>query len=182
LLKGAIPLILVFAFSACATNSQPSYSASHSGTAFNGDPLDFKIDTLAPLGRIDGSGSDPDAFGVAECGLALEVKRKASIIEIDAKMNNLVFPASSGKIVWFARFGMKGMLQQQIPRSFKIEWYDPGSHLYAHSEFKSSFWAEDLIQSDLVLPATVPPEMIGRWRVRVWCKGKLLDDRYFNLM
>jgi hypothetical protein len=144
--------------------------------------MDFQFDPSAPLGFVEDSGADPDKFGVAECGLALDVKRKASIIDIDASMRNLVFPATTRKIVWYARFGPKGMAQQQIPRKFKIEWYGPDGKLYHQVEFKSSFWMEDLVKQDLEFSAPLLPEMTGRWRVRVFCKGELLDDRYFEIV
>lgn len=146
------------------------------------DDVNFQFDASAPLGFVEGSGAIPGKLGVEDCGLALSIKRKMSVVDIETGGNALVFPASVEKIIWYARFGLKGAMQQQIPRTFFIEWYGPDGKLYHSAKFKSSFWMEDLIQSSLELPKPVSQERIGRWRVRVFCKKELLDDRYFEIV
>ena len=146
------------------------------------DPENFKIDTAAPLGVIQSSGADPDAAGIQECGLSTKVKQAWTFDHVKTAGTNLIFPRTTKEIFWYAQFTLKGGAKNNISRSYRIEWINPQGQVHASENFKSSLWNEMFIKKSLQLDVPAKEELIGRWRVRVWKRQTLIDDRYFEIV
>lgn len=160
----------------------PLSAVSAPATDASADPANFKIDPNVPLGVVEGSGADPKAAGIEECGLSTKVKQAWTFDRVKTAGTNLVFPHTTNEIFWFAQFGIKGSMQNNISRSYRIKWISPDGELYAGEDFKSSLWNETFVKKSLRLEVPMKDELIGRWRVRVWKNRTLIDDRYFEII
>jgi len=177
MLKKIATSILFIFLSGCASTYTPSAyeSTVDSQIAFN-------FDGNAPLGFVEGSGADPSRYDLANFGLAKDAKLAMNIVNTKTKGRSEVFPDTVEQIEWYALLGNKGILQNQIPRTFFIQWYSPDGKLYHSDKFKASFWLEHFMKTSLKLSQPLDEKLIGRWRARVWRKDMLVDDRYFEII
>ncbi len=174
-------LIVSFIFSAGCVSDNAYYPPPM--TALDGQALEeFKLDSNAPLGEVEGSPLNPGAVGLAEYGLAQKVSMAGASIGAKAQHSAVVFPQSIDKIFWYGVFDMGGMAANQIPRTFWIEWYSPDGELFLRNKFKANIFFEGFMKTPLELRQPLDESLIGRWRLRVWHKDILVDDRYFEII
>ena len=133
------------------------------------------------LGRIASPDLDRNTAGIQECGLTTWVKQKWTYTDVKTKGNNLVFTANAREIIWFAQFNIQGMMKNDISRKYRIQWISPDGKIYREEKFKSSLWNESFIKRSIKFNSTIEKPYIGRWRVRVWKKDSLIDDRFFEI-
>jgi hypothetical protein len=150
--------------------------------AIDGGELDFQFDRSNPLGLIAEGGANAKAVGITQYGLTTKVEQNLILDEAKTSGTNIVFPDTTPEVIWFAQFGIRGSMKNNFSRSYQIEWYSPDGKLYLRNKFKSGFWNETFAKTSLKLPKPLPDLLIGRWRVRVWKKKTLLDDRYFEIV
>lgn len=172
-------MILFFLFAALWT-FPPANSCGEE--AIDGGQLDFQLDHSKPLGLIEESGANAKVVGITQYGLTTKVKQNLTFDEAKTSGTNVVYPDTTPEIIWFAQFGILGSMRNNFSRSYQIEWYSPDGKLYLRNKFKSGFWNETFAKTSLKLPRPLPDSLIGRWRVRVWKKKALLDDRYFEIV
>ncbi len=142
----------------------------------------FRFDSQVKLGTVERSEANPDAAGILKYGLATKVKQTITFDDVKTSGANVVFPATTKEIFWYALFGLRGSLKNNISRSYSIEWYSPGEKLYHKQKFKSGFWNETFVKTPLKLQPPLQDSLIGVWHVRVWKKDTLIDDRYFEIV
>lgn len=86
-----------------------------------------------------------------------------------------VFPLSSETITWYGRFSQA--------RELTVYWYTPDLTLYKKESPKVSFaGGEALARSELNFDPSLGDWLVGRWRVLVWEKDRLIDDRSFRVV
>lgn len=134
------------------------------------------------LGVIESPELNPHAMGIKECGLSTSVKQKWTFTDVKTKGNLLVFPDTTPEIFWFAQFGLRGSAQNNISRSYHIQWIRPDGKVHHEEQFKSSLWNETFIKKSIEFKVPIQRFLLGRWRVRVWKKNQLIDDRYFEII
>lgn len=91
------------------------------------------------------------------------------------------FPPDIGKIFWFAKFKDRGPFTDLFPGKFRIEWYAPNNRLYHKEIFKVSDDPSFACVA-LELDQELGDRALGQWRVRVWKKDKLIDERGFRIV
>jgi len=176
-----MPFAAVLFFAACSATGPSRTPLSPYSTPVD-EELGFKINPDVPLGSVEGSGANPDAVGMTQYGLAKNVKQKWNFVDADAAGANVVFSDKTNEIYWFAQFGFKGSVLNNVSRTFRIKWYSPNGRLYHEAVFKSGLINETFIKTVLKLNPPLEDGLIGRWRVRVWKKDMLIDDRYFEIV
>jgi Zn-dependent protease with chaperone function len=132
------------------------------------------------LGPMLASEADPQKVGMIEAGLAEDVDN--FVLGVRAKGEGSVFPANLREIVWYAKFDPTGGMKHYVSRKYRIQWYQPDGTLFYEEEFKAGLWNETLAKATLRLNPPLDTKLIGRWRVRVWKKDRLVDDRYFQII
>lgn len=173
---------LIFHCVGCTTTSVMNTPSQTS--AVLDKETDFKIDLSQPLGFIKESGADPASIGIAQWGVAQDVKTNwdPNKFGLKTKGEQLQFPRTIKQLYWYASFSMEGMLKHQVPKAYNIEWVQPDGKIFQKNSFKSSFWNETYLKTKINLPQPIAENLIGRWRVRVWSKNHLIDDRYFEIV
>ncbi len=134
------------------------------------------------LGVIESAELQPQTEGIKECGVTTKVKQKWTFQDVKTSGNNLVFTDKTSQIFWFAQFNLSGSMKNNISRSYRIQWLSPDGQIFKDENFKASFWNETFIKKSIKLEAPVQAPHIGIWRVRVWKKDVLLDDRAFEIV
>lgn len=145
-------------------------------------PEHFLINDEQPLGLISESGANAKAVGITEYGLTTQVKQKWTFDHVETAGILNVFPDTTREIFWFAQFGIAGSFKNNFVRSFRIAWHAPDGSVHREQKFKSSLINETFVKTSLKLPQPLPDHLIGRWRVRVWKKDTLIDDRVFEIV
>lgn len=136
----------------------------------------------ADLGVIESPELNPEAAGIKECGVAAKVKQKLTFQDVKTSGNNLVFTDKTPKLFWFAQFGISGSLKNNLLPAYRIQWFSPDGQIFHEEKFKASFWNETFIKKSIDLKTPVQSPCLGRWRVRVWKKDVLIDDRFFEIV
>ena len=144
--------------------------------------IDFKFDPSNPLGTVEESKVDPEAAGIIEYGLTTKLKTGFTTTMMKAKPTSVVFPDKVDEIIWYAFFGVRGGFKNNFSRRYHVQWYAPDGTLYLEEDFKAGFINETVAKTSLRLNLPLKDSFIGRWRVRVWKKNTLLDDRYFEIV
>lgn len=179
---GIFVLELIFLSGCVSTPVDESvFESRRSQQTIAGEALDFEFNSEMPLGRVEGSGADPEAVGLDHFGLAASMKPAVTMIEAKTTHEGLVFSDQTSEILWFGQFGPRGMVQNNFSRTFRAEWYSPDGKIYHRAKFKSGFFNEALARTPLKLEQPVQDDLLGRWRVKVWKKDTLIDDRYFEI-
>lgn len=174
--KIAAVLLLLPVLSPAAPAEAQGFQEQDSSPAF------FEIDTQLPLGLIEASAPDPEAVGLQDYGLTTKVKQKLTFNGVKSSGVLNIFPDKTPEIFWFAQFTIKGSIQNNVSRKYRIAWYAPDGKIFHEQRFKSSLINETFVKTPLKLPQPLPEELIGRWRVTVWKKDLLIDDRYFEIV
>lgn len=140
------------------------------------------MEKAGDLGVIESAELNPAIVGIKECGLSTSVKQKWTYAEVKTKGNSLVFPDSTREIIWFAQFGLRGSMKNNMSRSYRIQWIAPDGSIFLDEKFKSSLWNETFVKKSIQFEIPIKEQSIGQWRVRVWKKDQLIDDRYFEIL
>ncbi len=134
------------------------------------------------LGVIASSELNQAAAGIKECGLTTHVKQNWDFGSVKTSGNNVIFSNNTPEIIWFAQFTIRGSMKNDVARKYRIQWIPPNGGIFHDEEFKSSLWNETFIKKSIQFKTPIEKPYIGRWRVRVWKKDTLIDDRYFEII
>ncbi|MSR77651.1 MAG: hypothetical protein EXS63_05435 [Candidatus Omnitrophica bacterium] len=141
---------------------------------------DFKINIDQPLGVIEASHPDPSGGGVRQCGLAKEVRLNLTFDGVKGSGFGVMFSDKNRDIYWYAVLGLKAAaMNNTFGKPFRIEWISPDGKIFHQQKFGTG-WTDLLAKTNLHLRSPFNRDWLGRWRVKVWKKDKLIDDRYFE--
>lgn len=122
-------------------------------------------------------------FGVKEMGLAKQVTNLWLGQKVEGKQ--LLFPLSHGKIEWFAAYGQAtgGTFKALalMHRKYRAYWYTPDGRLYSEQDFIQSRTRADFAKTTLEWDPELGQRLLGKWLVRVFQDGKLIDERTFEV-
>lgn len=129
-----------------------------------------KVPKAPPLDPAAGRKPDPAGAGLVEGGLGDSGHQK-------------VFELGDKAIAWKGRFHGTGKSKNQPSREIRVEWYTPDLTLYKKENCKLSLASSELgARSELHLDPALGDWLVGQWRVLVWEKDKLIDDRSFRVV
>lgn len=132
--------------------------------------------TVAPQGSVSSKRSPT----ISESGFArrihMSIWKGGRPIDVGES-----FPPDSGKIFWFAKFKYRGWFTDLFSGKLRIEWYAPNNRLYHEEIFKISDDPSFACVA-LELDRELGDRALGQWRVRVWKKDKLIDERGFRIV
>ena len=146
---------------------------------------DFSTDLDSPeLGSLVDVFSSSESFGFQKWGLAKSVRFRAFPLKLEITGQQLLFSSSTTEITWFAQLSQKGQLRTIFKKGgFYIKWYSPDNRLYFEEDVSGELRRSGVyMHSVLKLPQPLPAELLGVWRVKVFKKDKLLDDRKFKII
>jgi len=133
-----------------------------------------------PLGPVPGVEDNYRILKIKRVGVARSVETKDRGYQPNPIGMSDVFPVSVQRIGWFAEFTYGGQLKNAFSKNFEVEWFSPDGKLYRSESFSVENHAWYTWTSVWLDPA-LGSLAIGKWRVRVWKKEQLVDDRVFEI-
>lgn len=121
----------------------------------------------------------PESVGILEAGVAEKIK--IGILTPKAVGPSDVFSPKLKEITWYCFFDSTGQMKNSFFPKYFIEWYKPNGDLLTRKNLKPRASRPALMDSKLELKQPLHPSWVGRWRVKVFKKKKLVDDRYFYI-
>jgi len=122
-----------------------------------------------------------EEFGIARVGLAEDV---AYWPRVKPKNENSTFGADVEQLVWYVEFLPKGVMRQKggpMNAEYRVEWFQPNGDLYDVRKVATAFFNNIIAKSTLNFENILPERKLGKWRVRSWYHGFLLEDRFFHI-
>lgn len=137
---------------------------------------------LAP-GFVASSGiPSPDEGEFLEVGVAKGIGRwSASGDPLDVIGGGYFFSDKTKELVWYARQSRLKTFSSGVAKSLVIYWFKPDGTLYQRSK-KISYDYRSAFLHKIKFDAELDPGLRGNWRVRVWEKDRLVDDRVFKIV
>lgn len=153
------------------------------GKVLFANELRVAIDPSARNGSIKEDFLSYQEHRFSDLGLALSVKDRtfSTSFDLEAKVKGggLVFPSATEEINWYAYRAQHrtGFSLKQL--KLRVFWYAPGGELVQEDKAKNKV---TLFTSKLKLQNISSEKRLGKWRVRVFDKEKIFDDRYFEVI
>jgi len=122
-------------------------------------------------------------FGIKQMGVAKKVTNYA--IAQQVKGSQQIFSLSQGHINWFAKYDpLSARSWGSIAKSrrYRAYWYSPNGRLYNQQDFSQSKVSSDFAKTRLEWDFELGDYLIGKWLVRVFQDGILLDERPFHVV
>lgn len=123
-------------------------------------------------------------FGIKEMGLAKDVKNFLVGKTVEGQVN--IFPIKQGSVDWFAQYdywssgSFKALAMQH--RKYHVKWYSPNGRVYSEKDFMQSKVRGEFAKTTLEWDVELGDYLVGRWLVRVYEDGQLLDERGFEIV
>ncbi len=123
-------------------------------------------------------------FGLLDMGLA----KKVTNLWLGKKVTGeqLIFPLSQGSVDWFAQYeqwssnSWKALGLQH--RKYRAYWYAPNGRLFSEQDFMQSKVRAEFAKTTLKWDPELGKFLTGKWLVRIFEDGKLLDERTFEII
>jgi Zn-dependent protease with chaperone function len=123
-------------------------------------------------------------FGVLEMGLA----RKVTNLWIGKSVSGgqRIFSLSQGSVDWYVQYQQwssgSWKALAMIERKYRAYWYSPDGRLFSEQDFTQSKIRTEFAKTTLKWDPGLGDFLKGRWQLRVFENGKLLDERTFELV
>lgn len=125
-----------------------------------------------------------EAFGINDVGVAEKVGNFFFAKRVEGRSDK--FPLHLKKIEWFVSYKpntistLRGVPND--PDRYVVQWYSPNGNLYNEQHFTSSMGGGNLAKTSLEWDSDLGDFLVGRWMVRVYERGYLLDERTFEIV
>ncbi len=123
-------------------------------------------------------------FGIEDMGLAKNVTNFWVAKKVSGAQ--LIFPLGQGEVDWYVQYkylsanSFKALAA--IRRHYRVYWYAPDGRLFSERDFIQSGVRAEFAKTTLQWDPALGNFLVGKWLVRVFEDGKLLDERNFEII
>lgn len=123
-------------------------------------------------------------FGIEDMGLAKSVTNFWVAKKVSGAQ--LIFPLNQGEIDWYVQYkylsanSFKALAA--IRRHYRVYWYAPDGRLFSERDFIQSSVRAEFAKTTLQWDPALGNFLVGKWLVRVFEDGKLLDEKNFEII
>ncbi len=145
----------------------------------------ISMNPTASLGQASSLSAEPTEYGFKEAGLARSAKTLLFAYKVKTEGAGLIFPDTVSEIVWYGLIDVQKYYYQVIKPTYYIQWFKPDGTLVRDKTlrpFTPSCPTDGFYVDELSFKKISSDERVGRWRVRVFRKDRLVDDRYFKII
>lgn len=118
-------------------------------------------------------------FSIKDMGIAAKVTNLWLGQTVSGEQ--LLFPLDQRKIDWFMVYSPFSFRAFTDP-TYRAYWYAPNGKLFSEQSFKKSKIRSDFVKTTLEWDPALGDFLIGKWLVRVFVKGELVDERNFEII
>ena len=117
-----------------------------------------------------------EKFGITAMGLSKDVKASMGYVgEIQGNLSR--FLLTDGEVMWYCR------LKRRFRRpKFAVVWVSPNGQIFKQDYFQNVWEDHEFAKTTLKLDPQRPDIFLGRWRVTIYEKKELVDDRFFEVV
>ena len=122
-------------------------------------------------------------FGVLDMGIAKQVTNLWLGKKVTGEQR--IFSVQQKKIDWFVQYypfsfnSWKALAMNH--RHYRAYWYSPDGRLYQEQDFLQAKTRADFAKTQLEWDPDLGRKVIGKWMIRIFEDGKLLDERTFEV-
>jgi hypothetical protein len=123
-------------------------------------------------------------FGIQDMGLAKKVTNLWVAKKVSGEQR--IFPLSQGRTDWFVQYSQwssgswKALALQH--RRYRAYWYAPNGRLFSEQDFIQSKVRAEFAKTTLQWDPALGNFLVGKWLVRIFQDGQLLDERTFEIV
>lgn len=123
-------------------------------------------------------------FGIQEMGLAKKVTNLLLSQKVSGKQ--MIFPLSQKNLDWYVVYRLSSVQNFKalgmMYRHYRAYWYTPNGKLYSEQDFVQSQYRSNFAKTTLEWDASLGDILIGKWLVRIFQEGQLIDERTFDVI
>jgi len=97
-----------------------------------------------------------------------------------------IFPLSQREVDWYVQYkqwsanSLKSLAM--IRRHYRVYWYAPDGRLFSERDFEQISGRADFAKTTLEWDPSLGQFLVGKWLMRVFEGGQLLDERNFEIL